>query len=168
MDVRLGLPPYKLGVHLLLSKGLPPLQPGFHFFLDKKTKQTCPPTGRKIKTSEVFFEIYERLFFPSAKAASLSCLLSARPTHKSLPRLLQKTSKVIFNHARINEPWPTKNAGDALAGVLGSIFLGRLFVSFLVSKMKIGYRACPTTGGLISLRDPETKGITQFSRKQQY
>ena len=30
--------------------------------------------------------------------------------------------------------------------VLGSIFLGRLFVSFLVSKMKIGYR-------LISLMD---------------
>ena len=52
-----------------------------------------------------------------------------------------------------NEGWPTKNAGDAPAGVLGSIFLGRLFVSFLVSKMKIGYRACPTTGGLISLID---------------
>jgi len=104
--------------------------------------------NKKIKTSEFFFEIYDWLFFPSAKAAALSCLLSAGPPRKSLPRFLQKTSKVILNHARINEPWPTKNAGDALAGVLGSIFLGRLFVSFLVSKMKIGYR-------LISLMDEQ-------------
>ena len=107
--------------------------------------------NKKIKTSEFFLELYERLFFPSAKAAALSCLLSARPAHKSLPRFLQKTSKVILNHARVNEGWPTKNAGDALAGVLGSIFLVRLFVSFLVSKMKIGYR-------LISLMDEEKAG----------
>ncbi|MCO4818530.1 MAG: hypothetical protein KC517_02820 [Bacteroidetes bacterium] len=96
--------------------------------------------NKKIKTSEVFFELYESLFFPAAKAAALSCLLSTRPPHKTLSCFLQKTSKVLFNRAWNNEPWPTKNAGDALAGVLGSIFLGRLFVSFLVSKMKIGYR----------------------------
>ena len=106
--------------------------------------------NKKIKTSEVFFELYERLFFPAAKAATLSCLLSASPPHKTLSRFLQKTSKVILNHARINEPWPTKNAGDALASVLGSIFLVRLFVSFLVSKMKIGYR-------LISLMEESQK-----------
>jgi len=96
--------------------------------------------NKKIKTSEFFLELYERLFFPSAKAAALSCLLSARPAHKSLPRFLQKTSKVILNHARVNEGWPTKNAGDALAGVLGSIFLGSVFDYFLRSKSWIGYR----------------------------
>jgi len=38
---------------------------------------------------------------------------------------------------------------------LGSIFLGRLFVSFLVSKMKIGYR-------LISLMEESQKADKLF------
>jgi hypothetical protein len=82
--------------------------------------------NKKIKTSEFFFELYESLFFPTAKAASLSCLLSARPAHKTLSRFLQKTSKVILNHAYINEPWPTKNAGEAMACVREHIF-GKTF-----------------------------------------
>jgi hypothetical protein len=85
--------------------------------------------NKKIKTSEVFFETYDSLFLPAAKTAALSCLLSASPPHKTLSRFLQKTSKVILNHACINEPWPTKNAGEAMACVREHIF-GKTFCFF--------------------------------------
>jgi hypothetical protein len=82
--------------------------------------------NKKIKTSEFFFELYESLFFPAAKVAALSCLLGARPSHISLSRFLQKTSKVILNHAWINEPSPIKNAGEAKGSVREHIF-GKTF-----------------------------------------
>ncbi|MFT5512569.1 MAG: hypothetical protein ACI8SE_000967, partial [Bacteroidia bacterium] len=51
----------------------------FHFFLDKKTKQTCPTTGGKIKTSEFLFELYEGLFFPHSKPLRFpACLAQTR------------------------------------------------------------------------------------------
>jgi hypothetical protein len=40
--------------------------------------------NKKIKTSEFFFELCERLYIRAAIAAALSCLLNAWPSHKSL------------------------------------------------------------------------------------
>jgi hypothetical protein len=49
--------------------------------------------NKKIKTSEFFFEFYERLFLPAFKAASLSCLLSASPHTKAFLDFYRKPQR---------------------------------------------------------------------------